>query len=118
MPSPRPDAVPEPHTIRLAGPWEHHAADGTVTRVRLPWEADGEPCTLLRRFNRPTGLDDAAVSLIAEASPGTTLTLNAGPLRLGEEVTDRLRDANVLRVALPAGVPFAGGVRLVIVDAP
>ena len=105
----------DPHIIRLAGPWEHHAPDGTVTRERLPRDAADRPCTLLRRFNRPTGLEGATVTLLADAvPPDAAATLNDRPFTFGDDVTDRLGQANVLRVALPAGVPFAGPVRLVI----
>lgn len=58
------------HTIRLAGPWEHHIAGTELVRVSLPCHVSaGDPaCTLVRKFHRPSGLsDECDVSIVFTA---------------------------------------------------
>ena len=95
--------MPNPHTIRLNGPWEMIAppADEPV-RVKLPtdWPVVATACqtgpvVLQRWFHRPTGLDEqTAVQLVASALPcGGSVSLN--DIRLGDITAGQTHHFNV-----------------------
>ncbi len=79
------------HTIRLRRPWEKQlVGSDIVSRVDVPESISDSPVTestflYRRRFNQPTGLDDAAkVHLRISGWSGQidSVTLNGSPLRI------------------------------------
>ena len=95
--------MPNPHTIRLNGPWEMIAppADEPV-RVKLPgdWPVVAAACAagpvvLQRWFHRPTGLDEqTAVQLITSTLPCSgSVSLN--DVRLGDITAGQTHHFNV-----------------------
>jgi hypothetical protein len=89
-------------------------------RLRHPWEetsAAGEPPKYLRRFNKPTGLDEwerVTLEIDRITHPGS-VTLNGKQLGefepngfLAAEITAMLQPANELVVELASADPIAG----------
>jgi hypothetical protein len=124
--------VPEPHRIRLRGPWEvrPHAAGVSPGRMAVPgtlrdggWAGYTGSVSFYRRFGRPSNLGTAdRVRLAFEGvTGGAEVYLNGE--RLGElagsgliDVTDQLRERNELEVRLMATDDQCGIVGDVVVE--
>jgi len=108
--------VPEPHRIRLRGPWEVrlHTADAYVGWVNVPgtvrdadWAGYVGQVSFYRRFGRPTNLETGdRVRLAFERVTGDAEVYLNGQ-RLGDfngtasvDVTDRLLERNRLEVVV------------------
>ena len=117
--------MPQPHVIRLRGPWlcwpdsSRQATEASAVTIDFRDEDGLSPfhgasseaqLRLERRFHRPTGLTDTtSVQLVIKSFSGEmTLTLNSEPLgsvdagRNEFQVADQLQPANRLRIELPA----------------
>jgi hypothetical protein len=124
--------VPEPHRIRLRGPWEvrPHAAGFPAGRMTVPGTLrDGGfagyvgPVSFYRRFGRPSNLGTGdQVRLAFEGVTGSAdVFLNGerlGGLTLAGafEVTERLRERNELEVQWQAADEGCGIVGEVVVE--
>lgn len=122
------------HSIRLRGPWEFSIRGTQITgRIVFPcsWPemiaavSDAKPTAvflaeplavmLVRRFNKPTGLEEGnrVALLLRHCSPSVTAQLNGSPLTLREQsagshqadVTSLLGQRNELAVALEPPSP-------------
>ena len=120
------------HTIRLRRPWEKQlVGSDIVSRVDVPESISDSPVTestfvYRRRFNQPTGLDDAAkVHLRISGWSGQidSVTLNGSPLRIAGdsievEVKSLLRAQNQIDIQLTdtakASAALSGEVTLAI----
>lgn len=105
--------MPEPHVIRLRGPWQLIAAEGGKSRLKLPtsWEAfeqdvgcQVQEITLARHFHRPPRVDEGEPVGLAVQTPHQLLTLqlNGQPLTLADrqEVTSLVETRNELQITL------------------
>ena len=108
----------EPHRIRLRGPWDvrPHAAGAAPGRMTVPgtlrdggWPGYAGLVSFYRRFGKPSNLGTTdRVGLAFERVTGSAeVFLNGAPLgHLDEsgafDVTERLRERNVLEVHLDA----------------
>ena len=116
------------HVIRLRKPWTKLLSDGgPAFRVDVPdqtvsdSELPGAVAHYRRRFNRPSGLDDARVFLRITGWHGRlkSLSLNQTPIPVeasatgvNTDVTSLLQPHNELVVSLlgtPAGLPRLSG---------
>ena len=120
------------HTIRLRRPWEKQlVGSDIVSRVDVPESISDSPVTestfvYRRRFNQPTGLDDAAkVHLRISGWSGQidSVTLNGSSLRIAGdsievEVKSLLRAQNQIDIQLTdtakASAALSGEVTLAI----
>jgi len=110
--------VPEPHRIRLRGPWEvrPHAAGARPGRMTVPgtlrdggWPGYVGPVSFYRRFGRPSnlGTGDRVRLAFAGVTGSAEVFLNGRPLGPlsgtgAFDVTDRLRERNELEVQIQA----------------
>ncbi len=60
------------HSIRLAGPWELQAGSADPVRVQLPSDVPSNG-QLIRKFHRPSGLDDGTEVRVELAANGAQL---------------------------------------------
>ena len=122
-------AMPQPHLIRLRGPWDYHIADdsapGGSGRVMLPGDwlanvpASSVRVVFSRRFHRPTGLDQSSqLALCWQDLPGSaTILLNGVALEVsGQEIQPLLQSQNLLEILVEADSsrPLLGEVWLAI----
>jgi Glycosyl hydrolase 2 galactose-binding domain-like len=125
-------AVPDPHRIRLRGPWDvrPHAAGARPGRMTVPgtlraggWPGYVGPVSFYRRFGRPSNLGTGdRVRLAFAGVTGRAEVLLNGE-RVGEvagagvvDVTDRLRERNELEVVVAAADEGCGIVGDVVIE--
>lgn len=124
--------MPEPHRIRLRGPWEvrPHVPGIAAGRMVVPgtlrdggWAGYAGPVSFYRRFGRPSNLGTTdRVRLAFERVTGSADVYLNGE-RLGRldgsgafDVTDQLRERNELEVVVQATDDGCGIVGDVVVE--
>jgi hypothetical protein len=113
--------VNSPHTIRLRGPWEYrilepaknvdrHQGRIDISNLESLQSAIGR-IELVRRFNKPTGLEGARVELvigpcahaIAVDLNDESLSVIKGSDELRYDITAQLQSRNILRIVIDIG---------------
>jgi hypothetical protein len=110
--------VPEPHQIRLGGPWEVRLGNvgAMAGRMTIPgtlrgggWPGYVGPVSFYRRFGRPTNLEtgDRLRLAFAGVTGPAEVRLNGVPVGVvngsgAVDVTHRLRERNELEVVMEA----------------